>query len=532
MENSEITNNENEPINEIPKENQNEIHEELNNNISNETNETESLDKTVETNTKNSETTIDNSQKPPIVEEKKEENPTIIPTNSSTSNENTTNTTNVIHDEPVSNLPETSTTTPEVATATPPKTPELTTRKSSKNLSKEEKLRRQRELRKKKILASSQERLSRITKTYSQGSSYYDSSDKDDSSLSRKSSSRSIHNHYTLERNLSSNSINKDNNINATINEQNNSQPINEQNSNLNNLSRNSSVNSINSLKNNIETITRDINDSENNNSGNLDSNQKNDETEISSINNSDITNHTNKPDSTANANDNNANDFARLLFREMLKEEFNKSNNSYGQNVGLNQPGNHDFKNGMDSFLKADKPFEALGKMFDFLNVDEKTTEEQRIADEKYKQYCKLSKLIHTAVIFLFSLLVVLVSIRAVHVIEDYGTTKRNFIGNFFFRLSNSDTLSLGKNIFGMTPWTCFVLLETTLLAGQIGYQYVFNIKKETWKEFDLIPIPVINKFISLVNQYKLYIEVFVNDLFLYLFIIGFSVSVGKIFY
>lgn len=48
--------------------------------------------------------------------------------------------------------------------------PDLVTRKSSRTLTKEERIKRQREARRKKILASSQERLSRITKTYSQSS--------------------------------------------------------------------------------------------------------------------------------------------------------------------------------------------------------------------------------------------------------------------------------------------------------------------------------------------------------------------------
>ena len=140
-----------------------------------------------------------------------------------------------------------------------------------------------------------------------------------------------------------------------------------------------------------------------------------------------------------------------------MLEEEFNKTDDQYGQNARAspfsnnNLNGHLDFKNGMDTLLTADKPFEALGKMFDFLNVDEKANEEQRIADEKYKQYCKFSKLIHTAIITLYSLVVVLISIRAVHVIDNHETSKRNFIGNFFYRLSNSDTLSQGKTILGM---------------------------------------------------------------------------------
>jgi len=531
MENSEIANNENKSINEIPMENQNEIQNDLNN-------IDKSLDnKPIEVNTINLEASIDN-QKPPTIEEKKEEIPSVNDITSNTlsntlpSTEETkiqNNPTNNIHAEPTSNAQENPTAIPEVATTTPPKTPELTTRKSSKNLSKEEKLRRQRELRKKKILASSQERLSRITKTYSQGSSYYDSSDRDESSLSRKSSSRSIHNHYTLER---SPSINSNKNIIAQSNEQNNTQTTNEQNTNINDLSRNNSINSINSLKNNDDTISKDVKDVENDNSGNSENDQKNNEIDVSPVNNNNVSNDLNNNNTNSENNDtkaeNNNTDFARLLFREMLKEEFNKSNNINGQNIGPNQ----DFKNGMDTLLTADKPFEALGKMFDFLNVDEKTTEEQRIADEKYKQYCKICKLIHTALTLVFSLLVVLVSIRAVHVIEDNEYNKRNFIGDFFYRLSNSDTLSQGKTLFGMTPWSCFILLEITLLAGQLGYQYVFNIKKETWKEFDLIPIPAVNKFISLANQYKLYFEVLVNDLFLYLFIIGISVSVGKIFY
>jgi len=532
MENTEISNNENESINTSTMENQNEIH-------------VDSLDnKPIESNTINNESIAENAQKPPIVEENKEEAPVVNNTISSSNVSPIENAQNQINEtketiptlsEPNSTLPEQKTAEPAAITATPPKTPELTSRKSYKNLSKEEKIRRQRELRKKKILASSQERLSRITKTYSQGSSYYDSSDKDDSSLSRKSSSRSIHHHYSIDRVSSTNSINKDTNI-AQTTEPDNSQITNEQqSSNINNLSRNSSINSINSFRNVSEIITRESNDY--NNSGNIENNgipsatANNNNTNISESN-TDV-----NVDSDTNVTDNNPNDFARLLFREMLKEEFNKTNNPYEQNAGSspfsnNLNGHPDLKNGMDTLLKADNPFEALGKMFDFLNVDEKTSEEQRIADEKYKQYCKFSKLIHTAIIILYSLLVVLISIRAVHVIDDYETSKRNFIGNFFYRLSNSDTLSQGKTILGMTPWTCLVLLEFSLLAGQLGYQYAFNIKKETWKEFDLIPIPIVNKFISLVNQYKLYIEILVNDLFLYLFIIGFSVSVGKIFY
>jgi hypothetical protein len=533
MENTEISNNENETINTSTMENQNEIHVDSSDN------------KPIEPNTMNNESVAENAQKPPIVEEKKE---TPIVNNTISSNnvspiENTQNLVNETKEtiptvsEPITTLPEQKNVEPEVATATPQKTPELTSRKSFKNLSKEEKIRRQRELRKKKILASSQERLSRITKTYSQSSNYYDSSDKDDTSLSRKSSSRSIHHHYSIDRVSSNNSINKDTTNIAQTTESDKSQITNEQqNSNINNISRNSSINSINSLRNVSEIITRETND--NNNLGNIENNgipsatADNNNTNISESN-TDV-----NVDSDTNAIDTNSNDFARLLFRKMLEEEFNKTDDQYGQNARAspfsnnNLNGHLDFKNGMDTLLTADKPFEALGKMFDFLNVDEKANEEQRIADEKYKQYCKFSKLIHTAIITLYSLVVVLISIRAVHVIDNHETSKRNFIGNFFYRLSNSDTLSQGKTILGMTPWTCLVLLEFSLLAGQLGYQYAFNIKKEGWKEFDLIAIPIVNKFISLIYQYKLFIEILINDLFLYLFIIGFSLSVGKIFY
>jgi len=147
------------------------------------------------------------------------------------------------------------------------------------------------------------------------------------------------------------------------------------------------------------------------------------------------------------------------MLFREMLKEEFNKSNNNghtYGQPAGATPINNiHDIKNNMDTLLTSDKPFEALGKMFDFLNVDEKTTEEQKIAEEKYKQYCSVSKFVHTLVIYIYSMIVVYVSLVAVNVdTEVFSPDKRSgfsSIGYFFYRLANMDTLSHGKSIFGM---------------------------------------------------------------------------------
>jgi len=106
------------------------------------------------------------------------------------------------------------------------------------------------------------------------------------------------------------------------------------------------------------------------------------------------------------------------------------------------------------------------------------------------------------------------------------------------------SNRLSICKLNININYYFFFIIIIHFLLIIfflHIYYWFVFsllflykafNIKKETWKEFDLIPIPIINKAISLINQYKLYIEVLVNDLFLYLFIIGFSVSVGKLFY
>jgi len=127
-----------------------------------------------------------------------------------------------------------------------------------------------------------------------------------------------------------------------------------------------------------------------------------------------------------------------------MLKEEFNKNNdNGFGNNPSFGNINNmNDLKSNMDSLLTSDKPFEALGKMFDFLGGDEKTSEEQRIAEEKYKQYCKLSTIIHTVVTIVYSLLVVYVSIRAV----DIGDNN-----SLFYKLAYMDTLSHGKSIFGM---------------------------------------------------------------------------------
>ncbi|ORX81282.1 hypothetical protein BCR32DRAFT_245013 [Anaeromyces robustus] len=456
-----------------------------------------SINESIETsNINNSEISMENTQKPPIVEENKIESlvdnlttTNAQPIDNNSIQENININSIPSHAEPISETTNTSTEANKTSTSSPP-TPELTTRKSSRNLTKEERLRRQRELRRKKILASPNERLSRITKTYSQGSSYHDSDKDDTSSLSRKSSSRSINHYSNIERIPSDNSINKNINTSAQASETTNSQITDDlHNSNIHNLSRNSSINSLNSFSNN-ETF--------NNNNNNIDKDNNSISETVDAIPKGveTATNDTNTDNETNNKENSNSqkDDFARLLFREMLREEFNKSNNPYDQSMNAGSFGNinnmGDIKNNMDTLLTADKPFEALGKMFDFLNVDEKTSEEQKIADEKYNQYCRLSKLIHTAVIFLYSLLVV------------------------------------------FTPWACLVLLEVSLLAGQLGYQYAFNIKKETWKEFNLIPIPIINKFISLVNQYKLYIDILMNDLFLYLFILGISVSIGKIFY
>jgi len=506
MENTEATNNENELTNqvEIPKDS-NETPSVGDNKTNTENNNTPAVDNT---------SSIDNSNKE----------------NTSTNNESSSKPSEKSSDVTSS-----------------PKEPELVTRKSSRNLSKEERLKRQRELRKKRILESSHERLSRITKTYSQGSSFYDS-EKDDSSLSRKSSSRSIH-HHSIERSSSRNSINS---INSQVLDAENSHVTNEpETTNIRDLSRGNSINSINSINKNNETVNKDSENTNNTVNENVEVNSKEPEiTENTSINtsvNTSVNNSTefnprdNNIDNNNNSNNNNrdeSNDFARVLFREMLKEEFNKNNDSnLGNNPTFGNINNmNDLKNNMDSLLTSDKPFEALGKMFDFLSGgDEKTTEEQRIAEEKYKQYCKLSSIIHTVVTILYSLIVVFISFKTVNVDDIEITGNRSGLSSmnlFFYKLANMDTLSYGKSILGMTPWTCLVLLEFTLLAGQIGYQYAFNIKKETWKEFDLIPIPIINKAISLINQYKLYIEVLVNDLFLYLFIIGFSVSIGKLFY
>ncbi|ORX52190.1 hypothetical protein BCR36DRAFT_350496 [Piromyces finnis] len=499
MENTEISNNELTNINPI------EIQKEIQENL------VVDSEKNKIAETLMQENQDENTQKPPIPEEIKTETPEINSTINTSAVDGTSKSNDTTNNEVTPSNSESSTNAKNTE-----KTPELITRKSSKNLSKEERLKRQRELRKKRILESSHERLSRITKTYSQGSSYYDS-EKDDSSLSRESSIRSIH-HHGMERTPSKTSINS-----ATkIQEENNTQLLNEpENINNNDLSRNNSVNSINSINSKSETTSR-------NNSGIYDSEIV--QTKEVSTNNSNV-----NTEANTNIKNTEANDFSRMLFREMLKEEFNKSNTNNGQSYGQFSnatPINniHDIKNNMDALLTSDKPFEALGKMFDFLNVDEKTSEEQKIAEEKYNQYCSISKFIHTIVIYIYSMIVIYVSLVAVH--EDAKENSFSTIKYFFYRLANMDTLSQNKSIFGMTPWSCLVLLEITLLSGQIGYQYAFNIKKGISKQLDLLPIPILNKFISLVNQYKLYIEILVNDLFLYLFLIGISVSVGKIFY
>jgi len=260
------------------------------------------------------------------------------------------------------------------------------------------------------------------------------------------------------------------NSINSQVLDAENSHITNEpENTNIHDLSRNNSINSINSINKNNETVNKDLENANNTVNENVEVNSKEPEiTENTSVNTSvnssiEFNSRDNSINNNNNINNNNinnkdeSNDFARVLFREMLKEEFNKNNdNGLGNNPTFGNINNmNDLKNNMDSLLTSDKPFEALGKMFDFLSGgDEKTTEEQRIAEEKYKQYCKLSSLIHTVVTILYTLIVVFVSFKTVDIDDIEITGKRSGLSSmnlFFYKLANMDTLSYGKSILGM---------------------------------------------------------------------------------
>lgn len=400
---------------------------------------------------------------------------------------------------------------PATTTPTTPDTPELVTRKSStkSQLSKEERIKRQREARKKKILASSHERLSRITKTYSQSSIH---------SINSESSATSIEKPKVIENKpfeckfeaMEKNKENKNENI----------EKCNEPSTKDSNITNTPTK---------IETIS-----SENENS-----NEKkpiNEKTEKIK-------------EATNDDNDNiNDDDITKMVFREILKNEFKNTNedpniipngapfaNKINPNLninGVNLPN-------VDDFLNINNPADLLTNLLGLNNDDGPTTEQQKEADTKYNKYCQICKLIHTIFILVFALVFLYMNLIYASSENDeiIMNKQMNGLSSILYKMSVMDTTNYGSSnyIFGMTPWACFIIFEITLLAIQMGYQYTtdnFKDRKITIKGFNLTPYPIINRIIKLYSQYKLFIEILVNDTCLYLFLIGISISFGKLFY